>query len=536
MHGDSPLPLQPEPIDPDGLDPVSSVQRLPLDLSNWQVWEVEPTENAASRIPDLPDSLLVATLPERCWQVEPGQSVALPLSVLNNSGHLLTVRAHLEGWLDESWAAEPYVQANLAAGERRTLELTVAPPRNARAEAGDHDLAVVVRSLQDPARLTRLGVLLRILPFEQIQLDVEKRSPLRVTWWRRTLSLPLRMTNLGNAPIQVAVQGRAGTDTLVFRPGLADVPCTVQPGQQVRTVMALTARRLPILGARPCSFGLRAVDQEGRVLQQLRQTVELRPLLDTWQLAVAGTLALAGAGAALLLLLLAALLLQISVQTPSVTAPASPAAPAPAVIVVTLDQPATSPPPVRQPDRLSSTEPDPALPLVLPDQVSVPANGGAVRSNTDSASPQRPPSPAGTELTYAQLFQQVGAEYDLDWRMLAAQAYVESSFDTLALSSAGAMGLMQVLPATWREWAPAVSASDPFDSLSNLQVAAVYLNFLRGQLAQRGYAEVAWTLVAYHWGIDRLLDFLNSGGTWQDLPEPRRRYAEEILRIAQTLP
>jgi len=56
------------------------------------------------------------------------------------------------------------------------------------------------------------------------------------------------------------------------------------------------------------------------------------------------------------------------------------------------------------------------------------------------------------------------------------------------------------------------------------------------QLAQRGYAEVAWTLVAYHWGIDRLLDFLNSGGTWQDLPEPRRRYAEEILRIAQTLP
>jgi hypothetical protein len=100
-----------------------------------------------------------------------------------------------------------------------------------------------------------------------------------VTWWRRTLSLPLRMTNLGNAPIQVAVQGRAGTDSLVFRPGLADVPCTVQPGQQVRTVMALTARRLPILGARPCSFGLRAVDQEGRVLQQLRQTVELRPLL-----------------------------------------------------------------------------------------------------------------------------------------------------------------------------------------------------------------------------------------------------------------
>ena len=345
MHGDIPLPLQPESIDPEDLDPVSSVQRLPLDLSNWQVWEVESTGNAASRIPDLPDGLLVATLPERCWQVEPGQSVALPLSVLNNSGHLLTVRAHLEGWLDELWAAEPYVQANLAAGERRTLELTVAPPRSARAEAGDHDLAVVVRSLQDPARLTRLGVVLQILPFEQILLEVGNRAPLRATWWRRTLSLPLRMTNLGNAPIQVAVQGKAGTERLVFRPGQADVPCTVQPGQQVRTVVALTARRLPLLGARPCFFGLQAVDQEGRVLQQLRQSVELRPLLGTWQLVAAGSLALAGAGAALLLLLLAALLLQISVQTPSGTPPA---APAPAVIVVALDQPATPPlPPPR---------------------------------------------------------------------------------------------------------------------------------------------------------------------------------------------
>jgi soluble lytic murein transglycosylase-like protein len=376
-------------------------------------------------------------------------------------------------------------------------------------------------------------VVLQILPFEQILLEVGNRAPLRATWWRRTLSLPLRMTNLGNAPIQVAVQGKAGTERLVFRPGQADVPCTVQPGQQVRTVVALTARRLPLLGARPCFFGLQAVDQEGRVLQQLRQSVELRPLLGTWQLVAAGSLALAGAGAALLLLLLAALLLQISVQTPSGTPPA---APAPAVIVVALDQPATPPPPAAPLERLSSTEPDPALPLVLPDQVSVPANGGALRGSAAPASPQRPSSPAGTGLTYAQLFQQVGAEYDLDWRMLAAQAYVESSFDTLALSSAGAMGLMQILPATWREWAPAVSASDPFDSLSNVQVAAVYLDFLRGQLAQRGYAEVAWTLVAYHWGIDRLLDFLNSGGTWQELPEPRRRYAEEILRIAQTLP
>ncbi|MFN3333010.1 MAG: transglycosylase SLT domain-containing protein, partial [Caldilinea sp.] len=139
-------------------------------------------------------------------------------------------------------------------------------------------------------------------------------------------------------------------------------------------------------------------------------------------------------------------------------------------------------------------------------------------------------------MTYAQMFQTIGVQYDLDWRMLAAQAYIESGFDSLALSSAGAMGLMQVLPGTWREWAPVVGASDPFDSYSNVQVAAIYLDHLRSQLARRGYTEKEWTLVAYHWGIDRLNNFLAEGGSWQDLPEARRRYAEDILRIAQTLP
>ncbi len=69
--------------------------------------------------------------------------------------------------------------------------------------------------------------------------------------------------------------------------------------------------------------------------------------------------------------------------------------------------------------------------------------------------------------------------------MLAAQAYVESSFDSLALSSAGAMGLMQILPGTWQEFAPAVGGLDPFDSYSNVGVATVYLDYVRTALWPR---------------------------------------------------
>lgn len=47
---------------------------------------------------------------------------------------------------------------------------------------------------------------------------------------------------------------------------------------------------------------------------------------------------------------------------------------------------------------------------------------------------------------YDSLLQQVAAEYDLDWLMLTAIAAQESKFDPYAVSWAGAVGLLQVLP------------------------------------------------------------------------------------------
>jgi membrane-bound lytic murein transglycosylase F len=49
------------------------------------------------------------------------------------------------------------------------------------------------------------------------------------------------------------------------------------------------------------------------------------------------------------------------------------------------------------------------------------------------------------------LIQQRSAQYGLDWRLMAAQAYQESRFDPEAKSWVGAQGLFQVMPATGRE-------------------------------------------------------------------------------------
>ncbi len=52
---------------------------------------------------------------------------------------------------------------------------------------------------------------------------------------------------------------------------------------------------------------------------------------------------------------------------------------------------------------------------------------------------------------YATLFRRYGEQYDIDWLMLMAQAYQESTLDQKARSHRGAVGVMQVLPSTARE-------------------------------------------------------------------------------------
>ena len=49
---------------------------------------------------------------------------------------------------------------------------------------------------------------------------------------------------------------------------------------------------------------------------------------------------------------------------------------------------------------------------------------------------------------FAPLFKKYGEKYDFDWLLLAAQAFQESRLDPKCRSSAGAVGLMQVMPPT----------------------------------------------------------------------------------------
>jgi membrane-bound lytic murein transglycosylase MltF len=75
------------------------------------------------------------------------------------------------------------------------------------------------------------------------------------------------------------------------------------------------------------------------------------------------------------------------------------------------------------------------------------------------------------------LFRKYGKQYHFDWLLLAAQAYQESAFDPAARSDAGAVGIMQVRPATAAELG--VEPGRLVDPDSNIRAGAMYLAKLR---------------------------------------------------------
>lgn len=82
---------------------------------------------------------------------------------------------------------------------------------------------------------------------------------------------------------------------------------------------------------------------------------------------------------------------------------------------------------------------------------------------------------------YDKLFRQYSSKCGWDWRLLAAQAYQESAFDPEAISWMGAMGILQLMPATARS--VGVSQAEIFNPEANIRGAVRLINQLDAHYA-----------------------------------------------------
>jgi len=132
-------------------------------------------------------------------------------------------------------------------------------------------------------------------------------------------------------------------------------------------------------------------------------------------------------------------------------------------------------------------------------------------------------------LEYAHIVRGHARNHDLDPALLAAVVYVESRFDPNARSEAGAVGLMQLLPATAKGIAIRTGGTrfvvaDLRDPEINVRYGSWYLDHLLDQ-----YGDTKLALAAYHAGQGNV-ERWQRGGLGIVLAG-QRAYLNEVERV-----
>ena len=127
------------------------------------------------------------------------------------------------------------------------------------------------------------------------------------------------------------------------------------------------------------------------------------------------------------------------------------------------------------------------------------------------------------EESHATIIRRVSQEVGVPETFIHAVAKTESAFRPHSISRAGAMGIMQMMPATAREF----GVSDPFDSEDSIRGGATYL---------------AWLWKRYRGDKKRVAAAYNAGpgrvprkGALKNLPRETRHYIKTVLQNERRL-
>ena len=108
---------------------------------------------------------------------------------------------------------------------------------------------------------------------------------------------------------------------------------------------------------------------------------------------------------------------------------------------------------------------------------------------------------------YDRLFKKYAATAGVEWTVLAAIAYVESDFNPNAVSWAGAVGLMQIMPSTARSYG--FTEEDLRNPEKSVYIASLIINktdkFLQSYISNRA-ERLRFNLGAYNAGVGHITD------------------------------
>ncbi|GAW85529.1 conserved hypothetical protein [Bathymodiolus platifrons methanotrophic gill symbiont] len=120
---------------------------------------------------------------------------------------------------------------------------------------------------------------------------------------------------------------------------------------------------------------------------------------------------------------------------------------------------------------------------------------------------------------YTPIIQEAATKHGIDPKLVHAVIYAESAYNATAVSSAGAVGLMQLMPATARQY----GATNRKDPKQNIFAGTRYLKHLLGLFKD----DLSLSIAAYNAGENAVKKYHN-----QIPPYPEtQKYVKQVLRL-----
>lgn len=242
---------------------------------------IDPTAAGATSATTIGNLTLIA-VPDHI-ELEAGAAGYIQLSMLNSGNLVDHFRIRVNN-LSSEWVQLSEEQVELMPGARTFIRLTIQPPRDSSALAGEYLFQIVAMPLSDPLNASRFGARLDLKPFEAFTAEMR---PQRIQHGGLTRVL---VKNIGNAEGVFGFSGRDPAAAIRFKG--SDSPLTVSPGDQATRNIRLYSSKRPIAGRVTSRLFTLQVRSTSGQRQSISGRLDVPPILSTRLFFILGLLAL----------------------------------------------------------------------------------------------------------------------------------------------------------------------------------------------------------------------------------------------------